>query len=122
VYELSLTTVYGCPLECGVTQSSEGRHVCNRKGVCRYDTGIKKAKCFCSDGWTGNDCSVEVDASKGSSLSGVLVTCSILLVVTLGGIALVWKKVRGLRLDPQAYNQMAGDDEGSTDRIDTSAL
>ena len=45
-YELSLASIYGCPLECGITNSPDGgRHLCNGKGVCRFDTGLGTARC-----------------------------------------------------------------------------
>ena len=36
------------------------RHICSRKGICRYDTGLQQSRCFCSEGWQGHDCSTPV--------------------------------------------------------------
>jgi len=106
-YEILLPSIYGCPRECGV----KDRQLCNNRGVCRYDRTQKRSRCFCSEGWSGDDCGTDVVASSSSSdaaTTGVLIFVSILLAVLIAGLIVMWMKIRGLRLDPQAYASLSG--------------
>ena len=106
-YEILVPSIYGCPRECGV----KDRQLCNNRGVCRYDRTLGASRCFCSEGWTGNDCGSDISSSSSSSdaaTTGVLVFVSILLAVLIAGLIVMWMKIRGLRLDPQAYASLSG--------------
>ena len=52
---------------------------------CDYDPETRNARCFCNDGWAGNDCSsAAVPPPGGLSVTGsVLLTVSLLLISTL---------------------------------------
>jgi hypothetical protein len=108
-YELWFTSIYGCPLGCGVN----GRHLCNQKGACRYDSDLGAPRCFCSDGWGGNACSQRVaKASAGVVVSLIFVMLclfTLILVCVLIAVVLMWLKVRTLRLDPREYASLDDD-------------
>lgn len=114
-YEIIVPSIYGCPTECGV----KDRHLCNNKGVCRYDKTNKASKCFCVTGWEGSDCGTETaskSASSDGATVGVLVFVCILLVVLIVGLAVMWVKIRGLRLDPAAYATLSGGGNNAADK------
>ena len=43
----------------------KNRKICNGQGICRYDTSQQSARCFCSDGFEGDDCG-NVVVARGS--------------------------------------------------------
>jgi hypothetical protein len=46
VYTITMPSVYGCPLECPVSN----RHLCAGNGHCAYDDDKGAARCFCNNG------------------------------------------------------------------------
>lgn len=46
VYTITMPSVYGCPLECPVSN----RHLCGGNGHCAYDDDKGAARCFCNTG------------------------------------------------------------------------
>lgn len=108
VYKLLVPSIYGCPTQCGV----KDRKLCNDKGVCRFDETQSASRCFCDDGWEGDDCGslASSPSDKGTDMAalGVLIAVSILITFIIGGLAWMWFKIRGLRLDPQAYATLSG--------------
>jgi hypothetical protein len=46
VYTITMPSVYGCPLECPVSN----RHLCAGNGHCAYDDDKGGARCFCNTG------------------------------------------------------------------------
>lgn len=46
VYTITMPSVYGCPLECPVSN----RHLCGGNGHCAYDEDKGAARCFCNYG------------------------------------------------------------------------
>lgn len=46
VYTITMPSVYGCPLECPVSN----RHLCGGHGHCAYDDDKGGARCFCDNG------------------------------------------------------------------------
>lgn len=105
-YELIVPSIYGCPTECGV----KDRQLCNNKGICRYDRTEKASRCFCSKGWEGDACGAETAKSKksGNGPLTILIIVCVFLTCVIAGISVVWLKIRGLRLDPQAYATLSG--------------
>lgn len=107
VYTLTLKSTFGCPVSCATLNGK----VCSDHGECGYDKQQKVARCFCESGHYGLDCSEDTIWTDGDT--GVLVFLSILLVALLGAVGtftvLVWRRVKGLRLDPEAYSSMGGD-------------
>ena len=45
-YTITMPSVYGCPLECPVSN----RHLCGGNGHCAYDDDKGAARCFCNNG------------------------------------------------------------------------
>ena len=82
-YEIYVKTLFGCPLECGGL--TNGR-LCSGHGICDFDSTVKNSRCFCNDGWNGDDCSNNVAAGSSglSALASVLIVVVIFLVGTLG--------------------------------------
>ena len=112
-YELNLYTGLACPREC---PRDETKGVCNGQGVCGYDNVLKKAKCFCDEGHTGDACendgtssasnSASTPSSSSSGTDAALVVVCLLLVGVLGMAGYMWSKLRKLQLDPDAYSQL----------------
>jgi len=109
-YEIAIESASGCPLECGRVDGE----LCNNKGVCRFDTDLGQARCFCSEGYEGNACQ-GASASSSVAMTPVAVTLviilsfmTIFLVGLLVVIILLWFKIKSLRLDPTAYTSLAG--------------
>lgn len=46
VYTITMPSVYGCPMECPVSN----RHLCGGNGHCAYDDDKGAARCFCNNG------------------------------------------------------------------------
>jgi hypothetical protein len=108
-YELWFTSIYGCPLQCGVDK----RQLCGGKGACRFDRDLQAPRCFCSSGWGGEACADKVASlAAGVAVSVAFImlclfTC--VLICVLIGVVLMWLKVRTLRLDPRAYASLDED-------------
>lgn len=121
-YEIFVKTLYGCPLECGGL--TNGR-LCTGHGICDYDTSVKSSRCFCNDGFSGDDCSIS-GAAGGSGLSAlasVLIVVVIFLVGTLGFLGFLWYRIRSLRLDPAAYSALrAGPEESDKASLNAPAF
>ena len=80
-YTVTIPSVFGCPTECPLA----GMSLCNGKGHCAYDTDIQSARCFCDEGYTGDDCTLtmaetESVKQKSGSLTGLIVTLFILII------------------------------------------
>lgn len=71
-YHIVVEGKHGCPLECGRSKSSHfgSEHVCNRKGVCRYDSHEKTSRCYCNDGWGHGNCTSQGSAAYSSKTKG----------------------------------------------------
>lgn len=109
-YEIFLKSTFGCPTEC----FGSNLKLCSSNGVCGYDSDEKRARCFCNPGYTGDYCTNVVDDSVNGTVVGVLVIVSILLVLVLGVLAYLWYRIKNLRLDPAAYDQLAGGPDDAT--------
>lgn len=110
-YDIFLKSAYGCPLQCPlVTPPGSGtRRICAGHGVCDFDAARGNSRCFCNDGWGGDDCTVAAGApTKVSTASAILIVVTLVLVLTLAFLAYVWVfKISRLRLDPAAYSTLA---------------
>lgn len=115
-YDIFVNSALGCPAECPRVPTADGSksYICSRHGVCDFDAEARNARCFCNEGWTGNDCSQPAGpAPSGLSATGaVLLTVSLLLIGTLAFLVYLWRRIRGLRLDPSAYGSLRGGEEG----------
>ena len=52
--------------------------------MCGYDDAINNARCFCNQGWTGNDCQTQSNpfpsgAVAGATIGGMLISAGALL-------------------------------------------
>jgi hypothetical protein len=115
-YDLFFRSVYGCPTQCKSVDSGNGLQLCAGNGVCDFDTGLGAPRCFCNPGFVGSACdqvpAPSSPASKGVSAVGiVLIFVSIFLLAALALMWVLWKKVRTLRLDLNAYRSLAGADD-----------
>ncbi len=80
-YEIFAPSAYGCPTECPLNN----KQLCSNHGLCGFDSGMKKSKCFCNSGFSGADCSIKAAATGGlSNVGGVLIGVGIFLLVTMG--------------------------------------
>lgn len=118
-YDIFVNSALGCPAECPLVPSADGqsKNLCARHGVCEYDRVLGNSRCFCNEGWAGNDCSQVAQAPPSglSAVGGVLLGVSLLLVSTLGFLVYLWRRIRGLRLDPSAYASLRGGEEGEAE-------
>jgi hypothetical protein len=108
-YEIFVNSAYGCPAECPTVKdpSTGNAFLCANHGVCDFDAAINKPRCFCNEGFTGDDCTVSTTLPGGFSMvTGVLLFVSLLLVATLAFLGFLWFKIKGLRLDPTAYSAL----------------
>ncbi|KAA0150539.1 hypothetical protein FNF28_07243 [Cafeteria roenbergensis] len=102
-YKIWLDTASGCPTQCPIVSG----HLCSGHGVCDFDTTSKQPRCFCNEGFQGNSCSDPVVVQSGLSAAGmVLIFVSIFLVFFLVVLYYLWRKIRSLRLDPNAYKSL----------------
>lgn len=108
-YRITLSSIYGCPLECGIGE----REVCNGHGVCGFDVDLKRARCFCNTNYWGDECQ-NVGSRKTSVDSMTFITIGLTLFLLILLIimyiiyiirVLIWKKVSSLRLDKTVYTQ-----------------
>eukprot|EP01138_Halocafeteria_seosinensis_P012337 gb/GECG01012606.1/.p1 GENE.gb/GECG01012606.1/~~gb/GECG01012606.1/.p1 ORF type:complete len:345 (+),score=39.66 gb/GECG01012606.1/:1-1035(+) len=71
-YHIVVEGNHGCPLECGRSETEQfgPDHVCNRKGVCRYDSHQKSSRCYCNDGWGHGNCTTQGSATYAGKTKG----------------------------------------------------
>lgn len=69
-YQVFLPSTYGCPLQCPTSASNA--LVCSNQGICRYDTDLSNARCFCDDGYVEKDCSSPKDKTPTGAIVGAV--------------------------------------------------
>jgi len=109
-YVISMRTMHACPSECGRAYNSDMKRLalCAGHGICGWDKSNNKAKCFCDDGYGGNDCNSSASSGTSETVVGLLV---ILLLVTIGlagVVVFMYKQVRAYRMDATNYMQIRG--------------
>jgi len=112
VYTVTMPSVYGCPLECGVAN----RKLCGGNGHCAYDDDIQSAKCFCNHGYTGSACADTVKAAGinySPALLGLIITLFIIVIVLAGSIAYMARQMNAYREDIANYQVLKGGDDES---------
>jgi len=114
-YQIAINTIHGCPQQCGTVydESSKKRKLCGGHGMCSYDKTNAKSKCFCDDGWTGNDCNSQSSgAVAGAGMSGtavgLLVVLLLISIALVGLVVFMAKQVRAYRNDATNYMQIRG--------------
>ncbi|KAA0172311.1 hypothetical protein FNF27_06110 [Cafeteria roenbergensis] len=60
-YEVVLHTVHACPVQCLPDAAEGGVDLCGANGVCNWDTTSNRARCYCFEGFSGAQCTLEGD-------------------------------------------------------------
>lgn len=119
-YSLTFQTLFACPLECGIAN----RRLCAGHGICKYDVDASASRCFCNQGYSGNDCS-QLDSAAASASSAhcdgfcvALVFVVILLVAAIVGAIVLLYRVRKIATAKNKFSSLrsdfSNDDEVST--------
>ena len=114
VYTVTIPSVYGCPLECPVSQ----RKLCGGNGHCAYDTDKYAARCFCNKGYSGADCMTSGSSSSSSgskyspALLGLIITLFVIIGILVASVVLMIRQVSAYRDDITNYHVLKGGDEG----------
>eukprot|EP01034_Spumella_vulgaris_P021474 gene21474-27509_t len=103
-----MPSVYGCPLECPVSN----RQLCGGQGHCAFDEDKVAARCFCNNGYTGNDCTQKVDTSTtlnySPALLGLIITLFIIICVLIGSVLFMVRQISAYKEDMANYRQLQG--------------
>lgn len=106
-YEVDVHSVWGCPTEC---HSSTHDKLCTGHGTCSIDRTLNKARCFCNEGWGGEECNKEMKEFAGPSSSSVntalFVIVVLLLLVLLYVSYVLFGKIKALNYDSNPYGAM----------------
>jgi hypothetical protein len=113
-YHVILYSKAGCPTECpwGENSNGLGTSICTGNGVCDYDDTNGYAKCFCNEGWSGNDCSVSGAptppplTSHAGAIVGFLFLGVVLGVAIGGGAFYYFVVMKGVA--PTGFAQLGG--------------
>lgn len=82
-YTVTMPSVYGCPLECPVSN----RHLCAGNGHCAYDHDRGGARCFCNRGFGGAACAQAQDEEAlnySPALLGLIITLFVIIGLLVG--------------------------------------
>ena len=82
-YTVTMPSVYGCPLECPVSN----RRLCAGNGHCAYDHDKGGARCFCNRGFAGSACSQEEEdglLNYSPALLGLIITLFVIIGLLVG--------------------------------------
>lgn len=112
VYTITMPSVYGCPLECPVSN----RHLCGGNGHCAYDTDKFAARCFCNNGYTGADCTKsdgDSDLNYSPALLGLIITLFIIVCALAAGLLFMVRQIAAYKEDMAHYEVLKGEDESS---------
>jgi len=119
-YGIDFETIFGCPTECPFSN----RKLCAGNGMCGMDTDLGAPRCFCNEGFDGNDCSYAGTAPVPSACSGFCVAL-VFVVIFMAGLLIaagfiyyrVWKlqklNVRFGAMTNSLIKGSAGDEEES---------
>jgi hypothetical protein len=115
-YQLVMKSYYGCPTECPVTSAG----LCSSHGYCKYDKSLKRAHCFCNQGYYGDSCSSTTNPSSSSSSGstdghstqvGLLITLLILALGLLGVVGFMVYRITLYRKEQAEYSSLPGGTE-----------
>lgn len=91
-----LRSYQACPNECPRSAVGFKQRICGGNGVCDYDVANSKARCFCNQGWSGDNCLTGGDAGLppapsfvpniaggfiGGLLAGIILVAIAILVI-----------------------------------------
>ncbi|KAJ1391293.1 hypothetical protein B484DRAFT_439616, partial [Ochromonadaceae sp. CCMP2298] len=112
VYTITMPSVYGCPLECPVSN----RHLCGGQGHCAYDDDKGAARCFCNKGYGGLDCGKNEASGLNYSpaLLGLIITLFIIVCMLAAGLLFMVRQIAAYKDDLAHYEVLKGHDEEST--------
>jgi len=116
-YALTIMSKFGCPVTCG----SVNGQLCGANGECGYDKSSQTSRCFCKSGFYGSTCTdttiwVPADTAGLVTLSVIIVGLAVAIAVF---VVLVWRRVKSLRLDPEAYSSMGGEMDMKTEDMES---
>lgn len=109
-YTVTMPSVYGCPLECGVAN----RHLCGGNGHCSYDEDSASARCFCNHGFTGSACADPVQAAGinySPALLGLIITLFIIVILLAGSLIYMIRQMNAYKEDIANYQVLKGGDD-----------
>jgi hypothetical protein len=117
-YNINIANVNGCPNECAVSQTT--RQLCAGNGFCGFDTDIKKPKCFCNNGFQGDDCSIATsNISNGpTTVQVILIICISILGVVV--IAAAWLYYKVSIMIPRRQYLMSSMDDHQEENVFTA--
>jgi hypothetical protein len=142
VYTITMPSVYGCPLECPVSN----RHLCAGNGHCAYDDDKGGARCFCNTGmsfslliclnwllfspkvpsfcfvfpvpgYTGSDCAKSTsDGSLNYSpaLLGLIITLFVIVCALAAGLLFMVRQIAAYKDDMAHYEVLKGAEDESS--------
>ena len=107
-YTITMPSVYGCPLECPVSN----RKLCGGNGHCAYDEDKAAARCFCNNGYGGTDCTSGNSSSSGKNYSpallGLIITLFIIIVALIGSLWFMVGQLSAYKEDLANYQVLKG--------------
>jgi len=109
-YTVTMPSVYGCPLECPVSN----RRLCAGNGHCAYDHDKGGARCFCNKGFSGSACSQEQEdglLNYSPALLGLIITLFVIIGLLVAGIFLMIRQLAAFKEDISNYQALRGDDD-----------
>jgi hypothetical protein len=118
VYEVTMPSVYGCPLECPVAK----RQLCGGNGYCAYDSDEHGARCFCNKGFGGSDCTGADDGSGRNyspALLGLIITLFILIGFLVGSLIIMFRQMEAYKTDMAHYQVLKGSEDDVSDSAHT---
>lgn len=108
-YTVTMPSVYGCPLECPVSN----RRLCAGNGHCAYDHDKGGARCFCNKGYGGSSCAQEEEEgilNYSPALLGLIITLFVIIGLLVAGIFLMIRQLAAFKEDISNYQALRGDD------------
>lgn len=116
-YTITMPSVYGCPLECPVSN----RKVCGGNGHCSFDDDKVSARCFCNRGYSGADCMSAESSSSSSNYSpallGLIITLFIIIVALIGSLWFMMRQLSAYKDDLANYQVLKGSPEDDTSAV-----
>lgn len=110
-YTITMPSVYGCPLECPVSN----RKLCGGNGHCAYDEDKNAARCFCNNGYEGSDCGDETSTKASSNYSpallGLIITLFIIILALIGSLLFMVRQLSAYKEDLANYQVLKGGEE-----------
>jgi len=113
VYTVTMPSIYGCPLECPVSN----RHLCGGNGHCAYDDDKHAARCFCNNGYTGADCSktaTDDSLNYSPALLGLIITLFIIVCALAAGLLFMVRQIAAYKDDMAHYEVLKGGEDESS--------